>query len=1026
MASNYTQNIMDTQSEKRYYDPLPFVTVIMPIRNEAGYIDRSLGSVLSQDYPSHLVEIIIVDGASTDGTKEIVRNYQVKHPNITLIDNPKKIVPYSLNLAISQAKGEIFVRVDGHCEIAPDYVRMCVRRLSQSRVDCVGGPMDTIGEFGISQTIALAMSSPFGVGGSPFRTIKDRSMLVDSVAFPAYTRQAIEKTGFFDEELVRNQDDEYNYRLRSLGGRVMLAPEIRSKYYSRSSLRSLLSQYFQYGYWKVRVMQKHPKQMALRQFIPPIFVLMLLVSCLVAAFIPSGWILLAAISLSYVTANLAASLWTALHTSWEHVFILPIVYAILHLGYGAGFLFGLVKFAPYWGKETPRYPLKKQAEKIASLAIPRLEKPVDKLSWVTNFDNFLRRGLDIVVSLTGMILLWPIFLLITILVKRDSPGPGFYRGPRAGMNGKIFNIIKFRTMYEDEASYAGSRVTKSGDERITTFGRWLRDTKLNELPQLWNVLVGDMSLVGPRPEDPQIVEKWPEEVRQEMLSVRPGITSPASILYRNEEQMFRSKNVMDEYLRTIMPGKLRLDMLFTRHRTVVTDLDVIFWTAILLTPRLNQLKVPDRLLFFGPISHFVSRYLTWFLIDNFVAFGAVATAGIIWRIGEPLNLGFNLAVGIAFVIGFLFSLINAIAGVNRITWSRARGSDVLKLAASSGLVTIAIFIANMLLPGERLLPPSMVIITGLFAFFGFVAIRYRNRLVSGLSMGWTNMRGSSMGSLGERVLIVGAGEVAQFALWLLRNGDIAKSFTVVGMVDDDLRKNGMQIDGCPVIGETNDIPMLVDKLDIGLVFYAITNVRREERERILTTCQSIPARLIMMPDILDTMRAYFPSDEKGRDQLFVKVLQNTTIDRLTGIYNSNQLLLLAEKERPRARRYSDPLSVLCIAVDYELPEGEARNQMTANRVLQHVAEKCQSSIRDVDILGRYNSNEFVIVLPETDSQGAIRLAERLQIEMAKFPFQSDYGTIEVSLRIGISEDSENYPDAVSLIESAKNSMKAHQ
>jgi diguanylate cyclase (GGDEF)-like protein len=309
---------------------------------------------------------------------------------------------------------------------------------------------------------------------------------------------------------------------------------------------------------------------------------------------------------------------------------------------------------------------------------------------------------------------------------------------------------------------------------------------------------------------------------------------------------------------------------------------------------------------------------------------------------------------------------------------------------------------------------------------GFVAIRYRNRLVTGLSLNWTSLRGDRIRTLGERVLIVGAGEVAQFALWLLRNGDIAQSFTVVGMVDDNPRKNGMQIDGCYVIGETKDIPKLVETLDIGMVIYAITNVQLEERERILSTCQPIPARLIMMPDILDTMRAYFPSDEKGRDQLFVKVLQNTTIDKLTGIYNSNQLLLLAEKERPRARRYGDPLSVLCIAVDYELPEGEAIKHMTANKVLQYVAEKCQSSIRDVDILGRYNSNEFVIVLPETDSQGAIRLAERLQMEIAKYPFQSDYGTIEVSLKIGISEYIKNFPDAVSLIESAKNSMKAYQ
>lgn len=1026
MSSNRTENIPNAQPETRFREPLPLVTVIMPIRNEADYIDRSLGAVLAQDYPSHLIEVVVVDGASTDQTMDILQDYQAKHPNIKLINNPKKIVPSSLNLALGQAKGDVLIRVDGHCEIAPDYVRKCVRRLRQSRVDCVGGPIDTIGEPGISQTIALAMSSPFGVGGSPFRTIKDRSMFVDSVAFPAYTRQAVEKVGLFDEELVRNQDDEYNYRLRKLGGRVLLSPEIHSRYYSRSSPGLLWHQYFQYGYWKVRVMQKHPKQMALRQFIPPIFVMMLLVSCLLAAFPSYGWIFLAAIVFAYTAANLATSFWTASQSAWRHVFFLPIVFGILHISYGSGFLLGLLKFAPYWRKETREFTNQQRTAAAEIPAVLHLEKPVDFPSWITNLDNIARRGLDIVVSLVGLIFLSPIFLLIMLLVKRYSPGPGLFRGPRAGLNGKIFHILKFRTMYEDEASYNGLRVTVRGDERITSFGRWLRDTKLNELPQLWNVLVGEMSLVGPRPEDPKFVEKWPEELRQELLSVRPGITSPASILYRSEEQMFNSKNVIDEYLLNIMPSKLRLDLLFIRHRTVITDLDVIFWTAILLTPRLNRLKVPDRMLFFGPFSHFINRYLIWFISDILVSMGAITTAGLIWRIGDELNLGINLAAGIALAIAFLFSLINSIAGINRIAWSRARAGDVLKLGLSSGLATCAVFIVNMLWPGERLLPPGMVIITGTFAFMGFVAIRYRNRLVTGLSLNWTSLRGDRIGALGERVLIVGAGAVAQFALWLLRNGDIAQSFTVVGMVDDNPRKNGMQIDGCYVIGETKDIPKLVDTLDIGLVIYAITNVQLEERERILSTCHSIPARLIMIPDILDTLRAYFPSDEKNRDQLFEKVLQNTTIDKLTGIYNSNQLLLLAEKERLRARRYGLPLSVLCLSVSYDRSEDELISSVTSSKVLQLIAENCQKNIREVDILGRYNNNEFVIILPETDLQGVNRLAERLNRNLTNYPLQTEYGLVQVSLMIGIAGESVDFPDAVTLINSAKDSMKVFQ
>jgi lipopolysaccharide/colanic/teichoic acid biosynthesis glycosyltransferase len=145
--------------------------------------------------------------------------------------------------------------------------------------------------------------------------------------------------------------------------------------------------------------------------------------------------------------------------------------------------------------------------------------------------------LDIAVSLAALVVLAPFLGLIATAIRRDSPGPAFYRGARTGRGGKVFKILKFRTMYEMPASYSGPKVTAHDDPRVTPLGRWLRSTKLNELPQFWNVLMGEMSLVGPRPEDPTIVQNWPAPVRHEILSVRPGITSPASVLYRNEEAL---------------------------------------------------------------------------------------------------------------------------------------------------------------------------------------------------------------------------------------------------------------------------------------------------------------------------------------------------------------------------------------------------------------------------------------------------------------------------------------------------------
>jgi succinoglycan biosynthesis protein ExoA len=330
---------------------LPFVSVVMPVRNEADFIERSLGAVLTQDYPHDRMEVLIADGMSTDNTREVITGVSAKHDDltVTVVDNPGKIVPTGLNAVIPLTRGDIIIRVDGHCEIAPDYVTQCVRHLLEDEVDGVGGPIDTIGQTPLSEAIAVAMSSAFGVGGSAFRTIKDRSIMVDTVAFPAYTREVLELAGAFDEELVRNQDDEYNYRLRGMGRKLLLAQDVRSRYYSRGTLEKVARQYYQYGYWKVRVMQKHPQQMRPRQFVPPLFVMALLGSALLGLVSPWGRRLLLAVVGSYSLANLAASYRTAQAANPEHFTRLPVIFAILHISYGLGFLVGLVKFRNRWG-----------------------------------------------------------------------------------------------------------------------------------------------------------------------------------------------------------------------------------------------------------------------------------------------------------------------------------------------------------------------------------------------------------------------------------------------------------------------------------------------------------------------------------------------------------------------------------------------------------------------------------------------------------------------------------------------------
>jgi len=339
----------------------PLVTIIIPIRNEADYILQSLVALIEQDYSQDRMEIFVVDGMSTDNTRKIISDFSALHPQlqIYILDNPGKIVPIGMNIALRQAKGKIIIRVDGHCNIAPDYVRKCVEHIQKDNVDGVGGPMESIGETQMAKAIAIGMSSPFGVGNSAFRTTSGRSMLADTVPFPAYTRQIVERVGLYDEELVRNQDDEYNYRIRELGGKILLVDDVRSTYFSRTSLKGLWRQYYQYGFWKVRVLQKHPRQMSLRQFVPPALVASLLGSALLLFFPFPSFILHPSsfIPLLYFAANLGASFWTASRRSWRSFPFLPLIFAILHLSYGLGFLVGLVKFWNRWGDKIGKVPV---------------------------------------------------------------------------------------------------------------------------------------------------------------------------------------------------------------------------------------------------------------------------------------------------------------------------------------------------------------------------------------------------------------------------------------------------------------------------------------------------------------------------------------------------------------------------------------------------------------------------------------------------------------------------------------------
>ena len=463
-----------------------------------------------------------------------------------------------------------------------------------------------------------------------------------------------------------------------------------------------------------------------------------------------------------------------------------------------------------------------------------------------------KRIFDFVVALVGLILLSPIFVLIAILIKRDSPGPLFYWGSRIGQHGRVFKMLKFRTMYETERSYQGLRITCKADDRITPLGKWLRDTKLNELPQFWNVLIGDMSLVGPRPEDPSISKTWPRKIARVLLSVRPGITSPASVVYRDEEYMLHAGDVMRKYLHELSPDKMRLDQLYVLYHSFWLDIDVILWTALLLIPKIRTYTPPEQLLFVGPITRLIQRYVNWFVWDFLIVLGSIGIAGVMVRMFGPLNIGWLRAIEMAMGASTLYALVGMVLRTNRINWSKATSWESGRLLAKSLIVTTSLLAVHSYLGLTSLRVSGIILGSSMLSFSGIILVRYQGRLISGLLSRLLTDRLNSA-AMRERVIIVGSGRTAEHLAWLMDHPAYSKKFQVVGFIDDDLRSQGMTIYGSKVIGRISDIPKVVQAQDVGLIILADFQAASHKYKEFRDLANFKPARVVVAPDIFGSL-----------------------------------------------------------------------------------------------------------------------------------------------------------------------------
>jgi len=322
------------------------ISVIIPCLNEEKFIAKCLDSIISQDFPKEKLEVFLVDGMSLDKTRDIIKSYEQKYPFIKILDNPKKFTPFALNAGIKQSKGEVIIRMDAHAVYENNYISKCVKHLEESKADNVGGILKTtaLDETTMAKAIVISLSHFFGAGGSRFRLGAKEPKEVDTVFGGCYKREVFDKIGFYNENLIRSQDMEFNLRLKKSGGKIMLFPDIVSYYYPKATLLEFFRHNVADGIWAVYPLKFVKMPFSLRHYLPLFFLLSLIGSAFLSLIVPPFYILFAFIFWTYFWANIFVSLFIAIkEKNIKLFFFLPFVFGARHFGYGIGSLGGTIE-----------------------------------------------------------------------------------------------------------------------------------------------------------------------------------------------------------------------------------------------------------------------------------------------------------------------------------------------------------------------------------------------------------------------------------------------------------------------------------------------------------------------------------------------------------------------------------------------------------------------------------------------------------------------------------------------------------
>ena len=321
------------------------VSIIIPCRNEEKYIGKCLDSIIKQDYPIDNIEVLVVDGMSEDGTIKVIESYSKQHLSIKILKNPKKTTPYAFNIGINNSKTDIIIMIGAHSTIGKNYISISVKYLYEYNVDNVGGTLVILPENKkvLAKSIALALSHPFGAGNAHYKIGSKELKYVDTVFGGCYRKDVFKKVGLFNEELIRNQDLEFNLRLKKAGGKILLVPDIVSYYYSRSTLKALAKNNFSNGFWVIYSTKFAKMPFSVRHLIPFFFVISLIGSFILSLIYRPFIYIFVLVFTTYLTSNMLFSLRISFKKGFKYFIPVILSFATLHFSYGFGSIWGLIK-----------------------------------------------------------------------------------------------------------------------------------------------------------------------------------------------------------------------------------------------------------------------------------------------------------------------------------------------------------------------------------------------------------------------------------------------------------------------------------------------------------------------------------------------------------------------------------------------------------------------------------------------------------------------------------------------------------